>query len=130
MTAPALMTDDAAALERAESRAVRRLARLFRWERTGRLARLPPAVTARLTERRGAVIDQVIRLETRRRSLAPWTTGELDRAMDALALEVERAERHNLARLAELGAELARRRGGGAATGLRDGAAGRVLGRG
>ena len=130
MTAEGALPDDATALARQECRAVRRLVRLFRCERTGRLVRLPPATAARLIERRGTVIAQVVRLEARRRSFAPWTTGELDLAMNALASEVDRAEEHCVARLAELRVELAQRHGAGVATGLRDGAAGRLLGRG
>jgi len=54
----------------------------------------------------------------------------LDLVMGALAKEVDRAEQRCLERLAELGAELRRRRGEGMATGLREGGGGQLLGRG
>jgi hypothetical protein len=122
------MLDDATALIRQERRAARRLARLFRIERTGRLARRSDEVSARIIERRGLLVAELARLEARRQSLAPWTTVELDVAMGGLAKEVERGEQRCLELLAELGVELARRRGG--VTGLRDGTEGRLLGRG
>jgi hypothetical protein len=124
------MIDDATVLMRREHRAARRLARLFRIERSGRLARRPVETARRLVERRGLLVDELLRMEERRRSLAPWTPTELDLAMGALAKEVDRTEQCCLELLAELGAELERRRGGVMATGLRDGATGRLLGHG
>ena len=81
-----------------------------------------------MIDRRGRLIDELVRLEERRRSLEPWSTTELDLAMGSLAREVARTEQYCLERLAELGEELERRRGIGTATGLRDGADGRLLG--
>ena len=124
------MIDDATALLRREYRTARRLARLFHIERTGSFARLPAETVRRLIDRRGAVIDELVRLDARRLSLAPQSTGDLDIAMGALASEVGWAERRCRELLAELGAELEQRRGIGSATGLRDGADGRLLGRG
>jgi len=124
------MIDDATALLRREYRTARRLARLFHIERTGGFARLPAETVRRLIDRRGAVIDELVRLDARRLSLAPQSTGDLDIAMGALASEVGWAERRCRELLAELGAELEQRRGIGSATGLRDGADGRLLGRG
>ena len=124
------MIDDLTALVRQEQRTARRLARLFRIERAGCFARRPAETAQRLIERRGLLVDELARLEARRQSLAPWATVELDFAMGSLAKEVERTEQRCLERLAELGAELERRRGGGTATGLREGGNGRLLGRG
>lgn len=122
------MNDVLNMLLRQEYRAAKRLARLFRVERTGRLARCPPELAARLVERRGGLVRELEQFETRRRSLMPWTDAALDLAMGRLAREVRLTEQYCLGRLAELGAELERRRGG-SATGLRAGAAGRLLGR-
>lgn len=124
------MIDDATVLLRQEYRTARRLARLFRIERSGRFARRRADVVQRLIERRGAVIDELARLDAKRLSLAPWATPDLDIAMEMLAREVDRAEQRCRELLAELGVELERRRGLGTATGLRDGAAGSLLGRG
>jgi hypothetical protein len=124
------MIDDAAVLIRREHRVACRLARLFRIERSGRLGRRPSETITRLVERRGRLVDELALLDARRRSLAPWNPVELNLAMGALAKEVDSAERRCLELLAELGAELHRRRGGGTATGLRGGADGRLLGRG
>ncbi|HWD58906.1 MAG TPA: hypothetical protein VG308_11535 [Stellaceae bacterium] len=123
-------SDDTTRLMTREYRAARRLARLFRIERAGGLARRPPEIAKRLVARRGRLVDELARLEAQRRALAPWTIVELDLAMGALAREVDSAERWCLGRLAELGDELARRRGAGGTTGLRDGAAGQLLGHG
>jgi hypothetical protein len=124
------MSDTATALLRQEYRAARRLARLFRIERSGRIARWPSGIARRLIDRRGRLIDEMVRLEQRRRSLEPWSSVELELAMGTLAREVDRTEQHCLERLAELGAELERRRGVGTATGLRDVVDGRLLGSG
>jgi hypothetical protein len=124
------MNDDATALLSREQRAARRLVRLFRIERVGRFANRPAETVQRLIERRGLLVEELARLEARRKSLAPSTTVELDLVLRTLAMEVDRAEQWCLERLAELGAELARRRGAGTATGLRDSADGRLLGHG
>ena len=122
------MIDEATALLRQEYRTARRLARLFRIERSGRFARRPADVLRRLTERRSEVIEELMRLDAKRLSLAPWVTAELDIAIGALAREVDRTEQYCRVLLAELGTELEMRRGHG--TGLRDGATGRLLGSG
>jgi hypothetical protein len=124
------MRDDPAVMIRREARAARRLARLFRIERRGGFARWPAATVSRLVERRGALVDELLRLDTRRQSIARRTTADLRLAMGALAREVHRGEQHCQGQLAELGAELARRREPGATTGLRDGAGGQLLGSG
>jgi hypothetical protein len=122
------VSDDAASLMERECRAVRRLARLFRIERAGRFERLASDVARRLRARRGELIEEVQRLEAKRRSFEPWTLPQIDVAMGTLAREVDDAERYCLERLAVLGAELEQRRSHG--TGLRNGTDGRILGRG
>ena len=124
------MIDDGTALLKREYRAARRLARLFRIERSGRFERWPSDTVWRLMNRRRMLIDELLRLDAGRRSLEPWSSVELELAMGTLAREVDRTEQHCLERLAELGAELERRRGVGTATGLRDVVDGRLLGSG
>jgi hypothetical protein len=124
------MTADASALTRRECRVARRLARLFRIERSGGFARRPRDVVRRMVDRRAQLIDELVRLEEYRRSLEPGTLPELDVAIGTLAREVDCTEQHCLERLAEIGDELRRRRGVGTRTGLRDGASGQLLGRG
>ncbi len=115
---------------RREMLIARRLVRLFRLERSGHLRRRSADTVFRLIDRRGRLIGELIQLEERRRSLAPWVLDELDLTMGALAREVDRGEQSCLEFLAEIGARLSRLRGEGTATGLRDGADGRLLGRG
>jgi hypothetical protein len=124
------MVDPGTELMRRELLVARRLARLFRFERSGRVWRWPADTARRLIDRRGRLIDELTRLEERRRSLTPWALDDLDLTMGALAREVEQGEQRCLELLAELGARLNRLRGQGTATGLRDGASGRLLGRG
>jgi len=123
------MLDQATPLARKECRLARRLARLFRIERTGGLTRRPRDIARRIVDRRAQLIDELVRLEECRRSLEPWTLPELDVAMGILAREVRSTEQHCLERLAEIGDELRRRRGIGIRTGLRDGTSGQLLGR-
>jgi hypothetical protein len=123
------MIDPGTELMRREILVARRLARLFRLERSGHLRRWPAEIARRLVDRRECLIEELARLEERRRSLAPWVPDELDLTMGALAQEVERGEQRCLEFLAEIGARLSRLRGEGTATGLRDGGDGRLLGR-
>jgi hypothetical protein len=124
------MIDRDMELTRREIRIVRRLSRLFRIERSGRLGRRPLDTVRRLIDRRGLLIEELMRLDARRRASALGASGELDLAMAAFATEIEEGGRRCQEVLAELGAELSRLRGEGAATGLRDGVAGQLLGRG
>jgi hypothetical protein len=124
------MIDDAITLLEREYRTARRLARLFRIERAGGFARWPTQTVRQLIERRASVVGELMRLDARRLSVAPSTTADLDIAIGALAREVDCAEQQCLKRLADLGAELEKRRGIGTATGLRGGGGGRLLGSG
>lgn len=124
------MSSEETALLRQEIAHARRLARLFRIERSGRLARRPAETARRLVDRRGDLIDRLLRLDAQRRSRMPWSSVELELAMGSLRLEVDRAEQSCLALLARLGAELGRLRGTGPASGVRGDAGGLLLGRG
>ncbi|HEV2188388.1 MAG TPA: hypothetical protein VGR70_14360 [Stellaceae bacterium] len=124
------MSDPVSELMRREILVARRLARLFRLESSGHLRSWPAETARRLIDRRGRLIDELTRLEERRRSLAPWVPNELELTMGVLTREVARGEQRCLEFLAEIGARLSQLRGEGAATGLRDGADGRLLGRG
>jgi hypothetical protein len=120
------MADDGATPMQREYRLARRLTRLFRIERTGRVDRWPGPVADQMRARRARLIDEMLSLDAARRSLEPSIPPELAGAMSLLAREVGCAEEYCLQRLAEVDAELGRRRG--ASTGLRDGG-GQVLGR-
>jgi hypothetical protein len=111
------------------SRTARRLARLFRIERCGGFERRPIETMRRLTERRGQLVEELMRLDAERRSFAPWVTTDLDRSMWVLTRAIDGLHDDVAARLDRLGAELRLRRGEGTATGLRDGG-GQLLGRG
>jgi len=124
------MSDPVDELMRREIQIAHRLVRLFRIERSGRLMRRPVGTARRLIDRRGHLIEELAGLEERRRSLAPLVPDELDRSMRALAQEAGQGEQRCLEFLAEIGARLSRLRGEGTPSGLRGGAAGRLLGRG
>jgi hypothetical protein len=117
-------------LDTCERRLARRLSRLFRIERTGGFDRRPAATIRRLIERRGALIDELIALERRRRSGAAAGSAALHRSMAELAGEVRRSRDRAEAHSARLQAELGLRRGRGPATGLRGGTSGTLIGRG
>ncbi|HWB51612.1 MAG TPA: hypothetical protein VG651_21060 [Stellaceae bacterium] len=120
------MADDSALLTQREYRIARRLTRLFRVERNGR-AEHWGEVASRMRERRARLIDEMLRLEERRRAMEPLVPAELAHAMTALAEEVGCSEQRCLERLAEFDRELRGRRG--VPSGLRDGG-GRLLGHG
>jgi hypothetical protein len=124
------MNDEATDLMRQEVWAARRLVRLFRIERSGRLARRRTDIALRLIERRGQLIDELRRMEIRRRSVAPLIPAELGLTMAQLSREVASSEQSCLELVARLSAELRRLRGEGPASGLRDSTGGRLLGSG
>ncbi|HVH82233.1 MAG TPA: hypothetical protein VM782_22745 [Stellaceae bacterium] len=123
------MTDVQSDLIMREYRITRRLARLFRIERSGRLSQWPPGIGERLVGRRALLIEELLQLEQGRPDRDRRPPAALDEAMRALSREVEDAELWCHRRLEELGAELRLRRGLGVTTGLRDGG-GPLLGRG
>jgi hypothetical protein len=123
-------TDEETELIGREVQAARRLVRLFRVERSGRFARRSAETVRRLVERRGQVIDELLRLDAQRRQVAHRKADELGLTMRVLAREVEAGELRCRELLARLDVELRQLHGDGALTGLRDGTGGRLLGHG
>ncbi len=124
------MGDDGSDLMTRESRAARRLGRLFRIERAGGVDRLSAEIIRRMVDRRGALFDELRRLETARRVRIPVPSPELAAALGDLAREVGQSLPLAETRVERLGAELRLSRGEGVATGLRASADGRLLGQG
>jgi hypothetical protein len=119
-----------AAAQAVRLRLARRVARLFRIERAGRLERRPVATARHLIERRGALIDALIATgEFDRRGQHDGPT-MLDQALRELAIEVGRCRLPAEQRLAALVAELRVRRGVAPTSGLRGSSGGRFLGSG
>jgi len=112
-----------------ESRAARRLGRLFRIERVGGFDRRPAATVRRLIERRGALLEELMQFENRRRSLAVPRNAELDRAVAELASELSQALNFAQSRVDRIGLDLRIRQGEGLGTGIRNNANGRMLGK-
>jgi hypothetical protein len=124
------MTETGSTLELIESRAARRLGRLFRMERVGCFERRPIETIWRLIRRRARLVDELIRLDAARRSRAAPGSVELGAAIEELGSEVDRSQTRCVDRITVLVGELGRRQAGAIATGLRDGADGRLLGHG
>jgi hypothetical protein len=112
-----------------ESYLARRVGRLFRYERAGRLSRRQE-LAQRLSRRRGELIDALIRTDAARRNLQIPISPELRNAVEALWLETGGARRDADARLDRLRADLLMARGDGIPSGVRGVAGGRVIGRG
>ncbi|HEY5208119.1 MAG TPA: hypothetical protein VIJ42_01620 [Stellaceae bacterium] len=112
-----------------EALLARRLVRLFRIERSGQLSRRPRDLVARLLQRRGELIDALIRTDAARRGLKIPITVELQRAAEALWRETTQSWRSTDARLQQLRADLLMARGEGIPSGIRGHAGGRVIGR-
>jgi hypothetical protein len=113
-----------------ESRLARRLGRLFRVERRGGFARRPPELAGHFLRRRGALIDELIATEVQRRAQAVPSSTELRQAAEALGREIRESRVSVDARIEQLETELRAARGEGMTTGMRNGAAGRVIGHG
>jgi hypothetical protein len=113
-----------------ESRAARRLGRLFKIERGGGFEHRPVAAVQRLIERRGTLVTELLLLDGMRRSLNPPLSPELEQALAELACEVDGSLDHSQTRVDRLREDLRLRRGEGMTSGVRDGAIGLVLGRG
>jgi hypothetical protein len=122
------MTEPEGTLELIESRAARRLGRLFRMERVGCFEGRPIETVWRLIRRRARLVDELIRLDAERRSQAAPGSVELGVAIGELVREVDRSQTRCVDRITALAGELRRQQAGGVATGLRDGADGRLLG--
>jgi hypothetical protein len=112
-----------------ESRAARRLARLFKIEGGGGFERWPLATIRRLIERRAAIVNALLQMERERRALAAPHSAELDRALTELAREVGSALQRAQRRVDQLDKELQARRGASPHTGIRATGSGQLLGR-
>lgn len=121
---------DRPALAGSESRAVRRLLRLFRAERNGSFDRRPVLAATRLIERRGALIAALEAIDHERRSIgARGVSEELDRAMTELAREVGLCRDHARMRHQQIANDLRLSRGEGLPTGIRNSPSGQSLGK-
>ncbi len=124
------MTDPGTDMTIRESRAARRLGRLFKIERAGGFDRRPVATVRRLIERRGALVTELLLLDGTRRSHASPRSAELEQVLGELAREVNQSLHDSETRVERLGTDLRLRRSDGVSTGVRDGASGHLLGRG
>jgi hypothetical protein len=111
-----------------EAHLARRLGRLFRIERSGRLQQRGADVTARLQVRRGELIAALMRTEATRRQLRLATTPALHQALAALWHETGAMHRVADRRLQQSRSELLLARGEGIPSGIRGTLAGRLLG--
>jgi len=107
-----------------------RLARLFRAERHGLLARRPAALVAALLQRRGRCIESLMRLDDERRRRSVARDPALNLVASELAAEVEACRRYAGAASLRLGAALRALRGEGQASGVAGLSSGTILGRG
>lgn len=113
-----------------ESYLARRIVRLFRIERVGRLSRRSHELMQRLLDRRGELIDALVRIDAARRQLRLPVSPELQQAAERLWQESGDARRAADARLDQLHTDLLIARGHGIPSGIRGSATGRILGRG
>ncbi len=123
------MTETGPDLMLGESRAARRLGRLFRIEYNGGFVLWPDAVIRKLIERRGALVEELLLLDRKRRSIAAPASAELDRALAELAGEVAHAQNHAQRRLEQIGKDLRVSRGEGLPTGIHNRTNGKDLGK-
>jgi hypothetical protein len=113
-----------------ETRLALRLGRLFRVERVGALARRPARIANLFLRRRDALIAELIETDRRRFASATPATPELDRAARALSYEIEASRLSAGERAEKLDRALRAARGEAMASGMRNDAPGRVIGRG
>jgi hypothetical protein len=113
-----------------ENYLLRRLSRLFRAEREGRLSGRRNGVGERLVRRRGDLIEALLRTDAARRALRLPISPELRRAAASLAAEAAQSRHTADARLQQLRDDLLIARGDGIPTGIRGAAGGRIIGRG
>jgi hypothetical protein len=111
-----------------QSRAARRLARLFRIERNGGFERWPPAVSRQLIERRGQLIEAML-TDLKRQAIVAQPSAEVDRALAHLSREIEGAVDHVRAQLQQIGKDLRLSRGEGLPSGIRNSPGGHPLGK-
>lgn len=110
-----------------ETYLARRVALLFRLERAPALTRRSASLGARLRQRRGELIDALMRADAARQTLRLPVTPALRDAAEELWREVAAARRDADARLDLLRADLLRARGDGVPSGVRNAASGRIL---
>lgn len=123
------MSDSAPALACRESRAARRLSRLFRIERNGGFDRRPVATAEQLIERRGALIATLESVDCERRLATDRSSEELDRAMAELAREIALSRDRIRMRHQQIVNDLLLSRGEGLPTGIRNSPNGHPLGK-
>lgn len=110
-----------------ESLLARRIGFLFRLEHVPALARRPASLAQRLRQRRGELIETLMRADAARRALHLPVSAELQQAVEMLWREAGAARRDADARLDLLRADLLRARGDGVPSGVRNTAQGRVI---
>ena len=123
------MSDSGPALACRESRAARRLVRLFRFERNGGFDRRPVATAAQLIARRGALIATLESVDCERRLAAGRSSEELDHAMAELAREIALSRDGIRMRHQQIINDLRLSRGEGLPTGIRNSPNGHPLGK-
>ena len=112
-----------------ESRAARRLRRLFRIEHTGGFERRPFGIRRQLIERRAALVEELVALDSMRRSHSEPRSAELDQALAELTGEVSGVLDLARTRVERITADLRIRHGEGLSTGIRDTGVGQLLGK-
>lgn len=122
------MSERGQASSRRESGLARRLARLFRIERNGGFGRWPVAIVRKVVERRGALIEALMTIDSNRHSIAAPPSEELDAALDDLSRESEHALNRARKQLEQISNDLRLSRGEGLATGIRTTTGGHTLG--
>jgi hypothetical protein len=113
-----------------QGRIVRRLRRLFRFERAGAYARRSAETAWRLIARRAELMAELSGIERRRHEARVPPSPELREAIGELAAEVALSRTYGETLAAGLNAELRARRGETAPSGLRGAGGGRLLGSG
>jgi hypothetical protein len=109
-----------------QSRAARRLARLFRIERNGGFERWPAGINRQVIERRGQLVDALL---TDLQAMPVRPPPPLDRALAELSQEVRWALDPVRMRLQQIGKDLRLSRGEGLPTGIRNSPSGHSLGK-
>ncbi len=122
------MSESGRSLIDCEARIARRLSRLFRIERNGGFERSPFAIVKKVVDRRGMLVEVLMTIDSKRRSVGALPSQELEAALTDLSREAERTWDRAHARLEQIGNDLRLSRGEGLATGIRTSTAGHNLG--
>ena len=118
------------ALAERELRVMRRLSRLFRLERDGRLERWPMRFDFALIARRGRCIEELMTLDAERRRCGAAADHRLHGAAQALAQEIDGTLKPTEARAERLRSDVKVLRGEGSNSGKKGFSTGKILGRG